>query len=1667
MRRHPNGFALLFALSFVLLLPTVAHAAPLGVTGFFGNPGAAGETTGGRFAAATDAGVNSISSPEGVAVNETTGDVYVADTNNHRIQRFDADGDFEWALGLDVIAKGKPGNQPQNEAQRIALGGSPTGGTFRLGDPSTGQTATATIPYNASAEQVRLALEGVAGGIQPGDIVVTVAPGGNAGGEAGVHGGPWLVEFTGQLADVNLVPIAAPAPGLTPPGGKSVNVSTLVEGAGVVEKCTVAADCKGGIPFRGTQNVRFISAFAPGAGVLFPSSIGINQASGDLYVGDRGFVRIQQLDAEGNFIRAWGADVVASGPAQADETQRLTVAASSGQYKLTYHSTQGRGFLVKNSTIVNRVTTLVGSFAAGEAIVGPGIPEGTTITAVGSDSLTLSNPATTDSSSSMATFTAGPSSTSADIEWSESAAGLEAKLVAMAGIGAGSVSVSGGPGDAGGSAPYLISFSGALANANLAPLAVSAGTTPLTGGAGAAIATFNDGAEGFEVCEAAANCTRGDEAGGVVNGGTMSFNAARYLALAPLGAPNAGNVIIGELSGPFGAYARLQEFSPSGQFVRAIGWNVVASGPGNTGTTFEVCRASVLDICGGGITGSGSGQFEGEPGQPNIRVAVNTTGAIYTVESSANFRVQKFTPAPGGGLTPSLFCPSIGGAETLCGTSESSSPIEIAIDPVDDDIYVVKAFEAGQGTPPATSPERRLLEFDAAGTLLETHLVGNGLTSVNGLALQAGGEVGYLTTASPKPGVSILGPPVPPSASIEPTTAVTSSCATLRGTVNPNGGGAQLQTFYRFEYRPTGTGEWAKAPNPDGDAGFGEAPVSVEETVCDLQPKRAYEARLLAIKGGAPVISTGTGDFTTDPAPPTVETFNAFYDANDSELVLRGTVNPNNTAATYYFQYGTAPCSSNPCTSLPEAENAPAGDGGAPLLVSRRVADLEPATTYHFRLVADNGVETSPGVTEAAGAELTLTTPADSSSCPNEAVPSGLSARLPECRAFEWVSNGDSWGSGIGGSIGSIAEDGERAQFTAQAFGQPEGLPSPSTPYVAERTDTGWEVHSVAPKPDLASGSPLGNRWMVAADLGSALWPQSSIGQRLRDEVRWGTVGIDGSEDFATEMLAPVKRSGSGSDVDEYSLVGSSADLSSLVFTFQSESEGTSVALLAGEPLLGGFDARFLSNLYLVDDGALDIVNRGGASTSENPLGLIGGACGAGLGGSVARGEAEGPVLGSAVSADGAVVHFSIRKGSAPAGSTCNTTNPKRLYKRIDAATTVEVSACAKSSPANCTDAGDDRYRGASRDGEVSFFVSPRPLTDSDSDSTEDLYAYDESLPPAERLIQASAGEAVAIDHPAIGAGAQVQNMLVNSADGSRAYFVAKGRLTAEAIKGRENLYVFERSPEHPNGRIEYVGELASGEANAGFRTHALPGGEGGVGRLLLLTSAARLAREDLDSARDLYRYDDESGEIRCLSCMGAEAGGDVTIASRVSEVSWSNAEQRARPASADGDSVVFTTAESLVGEDTNGARDAYLWREGSLSLLSPGTEAAGITQEAAISPDGRDVFFITRSGMVGADTNNGLDLYDARIGGGFAEAPVPDPCASGEACQGPLSAPPPSQSPASVNFAGPGNPKAPTKCRKGKVRQKGKCVKKAKKASKGKSKKHGKRASDNRGGKR
>ena len=90
---------------------------------------------------------------------------------------------------------------------------------------------------------------------------------------------------------------------------------------------------------------------------------------------------------------------------------------------------------------------------------------------------------------------------------------------------------------------------------------------------------------------------------------------------------------------------------------------------------------------------------------------------------------------------------------------------------------------------------------------------------------------------------------------------------------------------------------------------------------------------------------------------------------------------------------------------------------------------------------------------------------------------------------------------------------------------------------------------------------------------------------------------------------------------------------------------------------------------------------------------------------------------------------------------------------------------------------------------------------------------------------------------------------------------------------------------------------------------------------------------------------------------------------------------------SADGARVLFTTEESLVGEDTDTQLDLYERSGGQTTLISTGPDGGNGDSDAfgvspnGVSADGARVLFSTSESLVSADTDTQTDVYE-RSGG-------------------------------------------------------------------------------------
>ena len=338
------------------------------------------------------------------------------------------------------------------------------------------------------------------------------------------------------------------------------------------------------------------------------------------------------------------------------------------------------------------------------------------------------------------------------------------------------------------------------------------------------------------------------------------------------------------------------------------------------------------------------------------------------------------------------------------------------------------------------------------------------------------------------------------------------------------------------------------------------------------------------------------------------------------------------------------------------------------------------------------------------------------------------------------------------------------------------------------------------------------------------------------------------------------------------------------------------------------------------------------------------------------------------------------------------------------------------------------------------------------------------------------------------------------SEDGSRVYFVTDEDLGGGAVAGERNLYLDE---EGSKTFIASLSPLDVSRTNP-FELVTTITGEGRYrgsrvspdGRHLVFMSRSKALSEatagydNTDAVsgsedREVYVYE-AGGELQCVSCnpSGARPTGQLLEASFVEPghgmtdtwaaawiPGWEHELLAQRVLSDDGSRVFFNSYDALLPSDTNGVQDVYQWRRpgsgecteasssysarngGCVDLISSG-QSPQLSEFVDATPNGSDVFFTTGSSLIKPDPGL-IDIYDARVGGGF-DYPTTTPGCEGETCQG-TPAPPNDATPASAAYNGPGNVKEPAKKKKQKKKSKKQKNKKQKKSKKkgGKAKRH------------
>lgn len=1102
----------------------------------------------------------------------------------------------------------------------------------------------------------------------------------------------------------------------------------------------------------------------------------------------------------------------------------------------------------------------------------------------------------------------------------------------------------------------------------------------------------------------------------------MSVGAAHALLVKTntFGSAGAG---AGQFSGPRGVavdqgtgdiyvadsgQARIEKWSSSGTFEMAWGWGV-ADGQSQLETCTTTCQA--------GISGSGPGQFS----SPTSVAVDDATHDVYVGDSGNNV-VDKFsssgaflsaidgTTAPQGHFT-GLVGIAVDQSGNLW-TADSTNNIDefdntgvfvtqwndtygqtvsITVDSNTGAVYLTRGSgaterwtlaganetvinQSGTDVALAVDPTTddlyvwdtsgQVFVYDSANNQID-NFPGTGISSAGGIALLHSAPELVISDAANND-VETFGPPAPgpPVVTDQPASKIGSTSGTLNALVNPFGHDTTCSFQYVDDATFQATG-YANATSVDctphefGGAGDFTNHV-VTAAITGLSPGTTYHFRAVGTNSAGTVNGDDT-TFTTTP-PPSIDS-ESVAGITDTEATLQAQINPNGGDTTYQFQFGT---DTNYTGGTVPAKAVDIGAGTTDVGATVNLAGLQPDTTYHFRVVANGNVD---------GNDMSFHT-----------YPSNLPTGLPDGRGLEMVTppqkdNGEPFNRfGIPNGYQAATDGNQLAYFSYDAF---PGSASDGSYYLATRGSDNWVSQNLIPPQSTQAGLLCASTGaMMFAFNGSLTLGVMNDGASLAGSCGADTPPlVEGEPRGVANLFVRDNSSGTYKLVDvtpsgvtpaNAHFDAASADLSHVVFDETAE--------LAKAP--NGESPPVGDNLFDWSGGTVKLVT---VLPNGHPVA-----------GSIAGGGDAN--LMNAVSADGSRIYFQANGN---------------LYLRDNGSTT-QIDDSQAGGPG-----GGGTFLGATADGSSVVFsddASAGLTADTVPGSGTNLYEYTVAGGghPA-TLVNLTKNQ-----NPAGGDG-----LAAISGDGSYVYFVADSVLPGSGAQadGKQHLYVL-----HAGSPPHLVDALTSSDS-CDWTISCESSRISTSGRFLAFNSTSDLTSYAQNGNDEIYLYDAGTGDPAtsrppvCASCntSGQPPTGSSAISGPLAPVIGVPAPYLQRNVS-DSGQVFFNSPDQLLPNDTNKHADVYEWEQGKQYLISTGTSVDDSLFVDA-SPNGSNVFFTTSQQLLPQDADAAMDIYDARVGGGFPVS-APAPVCTGDGCKPPPTATPPVPPVATVTFSGPGNVK-------------------------------------------
>jgi hypothetical protein len=808
--------------------------------------------------------------------------------------------------------------------------------------------------------------------------------------------------------------------------------------------------------------------------------------------------------------------------------------------------------------------------------------------------------------------------------------------------------------------------------------------------------------------------------------------------------------------------------------------------------------------------------------------------------------------------------------------------------------------------------------------------------------------------------------------------SVNSTSALLSGRFKADGFGAQ----WRLEYAAGEGGPWSTAE----EGTFSEAEVEAAEAkaaqvsispveVSGLSPATTYYVRLFVDNGHGS--NTEVVHFKTT-EPPGVATFATYALEGEAIRVLgevkAGFVNQRRGeheahAHLEYVsqrQFEATGWAGAVTTSEITLEEPIEGSSSAKLaevgeVVSEALQGVKAGETYHYRFVASNTTVGDP-VVDGSEQMLTVPVPAPGEAqapCPNEAFRVGPSARLPDCRAYEQVTPQEKGASEDAFDYTA----GGTAGYLVGADGEHVFLDAPGVKWGSSLDPVQGDY--------FFSRTPSGWQMTSAKPVGEP-GPDSLETEVFNSDLT--QFGL--SEGWATGLgtESPDVEFKVGPPGGPYQLVASVPSSKKAELVGES-ADGSKYVLASEDRTLAGHATGTTSgmDLYEFSEGKLRQLNVLGGSPGT-PIST----CGAAMARYIESGSAGGAGSGgrgtsdwyaeNAVSADGSRIFF-----------TDNCTH--HLYMRVNGAETVDIGAyelLAANAQGTALALRDGAGEVVGYDAEARKIVAPSSAQ------------------------QANESELAALGIP-IRRTPEAGDPFAHSRD---SYFVGNVTGLPHRPVADEQVYRYD-SVERV---VECVSCASSFDPNPRFRA--------------FFNGSENLS--DNNGNIENTAGNDDEGEAANIpfNSLGGSANGDFVFFDTVSALVPQDVDGERAPESN------YQGNIELLSEEFSPSSDVYEWRkngvdgctrvEGCVSLITTGK--GGVLNEfLGTDASGRDVFFATNESLVPGDQDTASDIYDARIGGGFA-APPPRPAeCEGDSCSAPAAAPS-DLTPASATFQGAGD---------------------------------------------